>query len=170
MARFGKHRLPFTLMEPNRASTKLTGLLKQRSCRFLELNWRMDCCLMYLWPNSIRGSNRKLRCKRINGKGVWVSIQTMLLTKSELQQHNWSRRMNQGPAEKWCVPTSKRVYRSSAKVLRRVQYDVCYVYKFFFSILLVRVFTCWKQLFCFRRAGFDVAFLIRRRSQGPTTT
>ena len=51
--------------------------------------------------------------------------------------------------------------------VRRVN-DTCYVDTFFSSIPSVRGFTCWNQ-YCFRRTGLDVVFLMRRRSQGPTT-
>ena len=46
--------------------------------------------------------------------------------------------------------------------------DICYVDTFFSSVPSVRGFTCW-NLFCFRRTGLDVAFLMRRRSRSPTT-
>lgn len=51
--------------------------------------------------------------------------------------------------------------------VRRVN-DVCYVDTFFSSIPSVRGFTCW-NLYCFQRTGLDVVFLMRRRSQSPTT-
>jgi hypothetical protein len=46
--------------------------------------------------------------------------------------------------------------------------DTCFVDTFFSSIPSVRGFTCW-NLYCFQRTGLDVAYLMRRRSQGPTT-
>ena len=46
--------------------------------------------------------------------------------------------------------------------------NVCCVDTFFSSVPSVRGFTCW-NLFCFRRTGLDVVYLMRRRSQGPTT-
>ena len=51
--------------------------------------------------------------------------------------------------------------------VRRVN-DACYVDTFFSSLPSVRGFTCW-NLFCFKRTGLDVAYLMRRRSQSPTT-
>jgi hypothetical protein len=51
--------------------------------------------------------------------------------------------------------------------VRRVN-DVCYVDTFFSSITSVRGFTCW-NLFCFKRTGLDVAYLMRRRAQSPPT-
>ena len=51
--------------------------------------------------------------------------------------------------------------------VRRVN-DVCYVDTFFSSIMSVRGFTCW-NLFCFKRTGLDVAYLMRRRAQSPPT-
>ncbi len=51
--------------------------------------------------------------------------------------------------------------------VRRVN-DLCCVDTFFSSIPLVRGFTCW-NLFCFKRKGLDVVYLMRRRSQSPTT-
>jgi hypothetical protein len=51
--------------------------------------------------------------------------------------------------------------------VRRIN-DTCYVDTFFSSIPSVRGFTCW-NLYCFRRTGLDVVYLMRRRSQSPTT-
>ena len=51
--------------------------------------------------------------------------------------------------------------------VRRVN-DTCYVDTFFSSIPSVRGFTCW-NLFSFQRTGLDVIYLMRRRSQSPTT-
>ena len=51
--------------------------------------------------------------------------------------------------------------------VRRVN-DRCYVDTFFSSIPSVRGFTCW-NLFSFQRTGLDVIYLMRRRSQSPTT-
>jgi hypothetical protein len=51
--------------------------------------------------------------------------------------------------------------------VRRV-HDICYVDTFFSSLPSARGYTCW-NLFCFRRTGLDVAYLMRRRSQSPTT-
>ena len=47
--------------------------------------------------------------------------------------------------------------------------DTCYVdHTFFSSLPFVRGYTCW-NLYCFRKTGLDVMFLMRRRSQSPTT-
>ena len=51
--------------------------------------------------------------------------------------------------------------------VRRVN-DVCYVDTFFFSVPSIRGYTCF-NLYAFKRTGLDVAYLMRRRSQGPTT-
>jgi hypothetical protein len=51
--------------------------------------------------------------------------------------------------------------------VRRVN-DTCCVDTFFSSIPSVRGFTCW-NLFSFQRTGLDVIYLMRRRSQSPTT-
>ena len=51
--------------------------------------------------------------------------------------------------------------------VRRVN-DTCYVDTFFSSVPSVRGFTCW-NLFCFKRTGLDTVYLMRRRSQSPTT-
>ena len=46
--------------------------------------------------------------------------------------------------------------------------DLCYVDTFFSSIPSVRGYTCW-NFFSFQRTGWDVVYLMRRRSQSPTT-
>ncbi len=51
--------------------------------------------------------------------------------------------------------------------VRRVN-DTCCADTFFSSIPSVRGFTCW-NLFSFQRTGLDVIYLMRRRSQSPTT-
>ena len=51
--------------------------------------------------------------------------------------------------------------------VRRVN-DICFVDTFFSSISSVRGYTCW-NLFCFKRTGLDVAYLMRRRAQSPPT-
>jgi hypothetical protein len=51
--------------------------------------------------------------------------------------------------------------------VRRVN-DICYVDTFFSSVTSIRGYTCW-NLFCFKRTGLDVVYLMRRRSQSPTT-
>ena len=51
--------------------------------------------------------------------------------------------------------------------VRRIK-DTCYVDTFFSSIPSIRGFTCW-NLFCFKRTGLDIVYLMRRRSQSPTT-
>ena len=51
--------------------------------------------------------------------------------------------------------------------VRYVNYT-CYVDTFFLSYTSVRGFLCW-NLYCFQRTGLDVAYLMRRRAQGPTT-
>jgi hypothetical protein len=51
--------------------------------------------------------------------------------------------------------------------VRRVN-DTCYVETFFSSIPSVCGYQCW-NLFCFKRTGLDVAYLMQRRAQGPTT-
>ena len=51
--------------------------------------------------------------------------------------------------------------------VRRVN-DRCYVDTFFSSVPSIRGFTCW-NLFAFRATGMDVVYLLRRRSQSPTT-
>ncbi len=51
--------------------------------------------------------------------------------------------------------------------VRRVN-DICYVDTFFSSIPSIRGFTCW-NLFCFKQTGLDMIYLMRRRSQSPTT-
>jgi hypothetical protein len=51
--------------------------------------------------------------------------------------------------------------------VRRVN-DTCYVETFFSSIPSVRGYQCW-NLYSFKRTGFDVVYLMRRRAQGPTT-
>ena len=51
--------------------------------------------------------------------------------------------------------------------VRRVN-DVCYVDTFFSSLPSIRGYTCW-NLFCFKRTGLDTVYLMRRRSQSPTT-
>jgi transposase InsO family protein len=51
--------------------------------------------------------------------------------------------------------------------VRRVN-DRCYVDTFFSSVPSVRGFTCW-NLFAFKQTGLDAVYLMRRRSQSPTT-
>ena len=51
--------------------------------------------------------------------------------------------------------------------VRRVN-DRCYVDTFFSSVPSVRGFTCW-NLFAFKKTGMDAVYLMRRRSQSPTT-
>ncbi|KAI2505565.1 hypothetical protein MHU86_8901 [Fragilaria crotonensis] len=46
--------------------------------------------------------------------------------------------------------------------------DLCYVDTFFSSIPSVRGYTYW-NLFSFQRTGWDVVYLMRRRSQSPST-
>jgi hypothetical protein len=51
--------------------------------------------------------------------------------------------------------------------LRRVN-DTCYVDTFFLSVKSVCGFTCWTQ-YSFKKSGYDAAYLMQRRSQGPST-
>lgn len=51
--------------------------------------------------------------------------------------------------------------------LRRVN-DTCYVDTFFSSVKSVRGYTCWTQ-YSFAKSGLDAVYLMRRRSQGPST-
>ena len=46
--------------------------------------------------------------------------------------------------------------------------DTACVDTFFSSITSVRGFTCWTQYY-FLKSGFDAVYLMRRRSQGPST-
>lgn len=46
--------------------------------------------------------------------------------------------------------------------------DVCYVDTFFSSVPSVRGYSCF-NLYCFKRTGLDVLFLMHRRSQSPPT-
>ena len=46
--------------------------------------------------------------------------------------------------------------------------DTCYVDTFFSSIVSIRGYTCW-NLFAYQRTGLDVIYLMRRRSQSPST-
>lgn len=52
--------------------------------------------------------------------------------------------------------------------VRRVN-DVCYVDTFFSSVPSICGYTCWNLVFCFKRTGLDMIYLMQRRSQSPTT-
>ena len=70
------------------------------------------------------------------------------ITKRFRRQHNWCRR-----------------WKPKKEIMRdHFQNDT-----FFLSIRpSVRGYSCW-NLFCYRRTGLDVAYLMRRRSQSPIT-
>lgn len=47
--------------------------------------------------------------------------------------------------------------------------DTCFVDTLFSSVPSIWGFTCWYLVFSFKRTGLDAVYLMRRRSQSPTT-
>ena len=113
----------------------------------------MDPCRTNRWRDSIRGVVHCLHQIYLNGKSVWDLLSIMLVPTVEADTREMMRDHFQTR-----LPEEK---------VHRVN-DTCYVDTFFSSTPSVRGFSRW-NLFCFRRTGLDVAYLMRRRSQSPTT-